>query len=71
MKKVIILATAIVFTVVSVLVAAEMVKGTVEGVKDSKVLIEVGKDAKKLKKGDKVEIKIEAGEALVPKLQGC
>lgn len=71
MKKVVILATAIVFTVVSVLVAAEMVKGTVEGVKDSKVLIEVGKDAKKLKKGDKVEIKIEAGEALVPKLQGC
>lgn len=71
MKKVVILATAIVFTVVSLLVAAEMVKGTVEGVKDSKVLIEVGKDAKKLKKGDKVEIKIEAGEALVPKLQGC
>lgn len=71
MKRIIVLATAIVFTVVSVLVAAEMVKGTVEGVKDSKVLIEVGKDAKKLKKGDKVEIKIEAGEALVPKLQGC
>ncbi|UOD35105.1 hypothetical protein DSN97_01840 [Deferribacteraceae bacterium V6Fe1] len=71
MKKLIILATAIVFTAVSILMAAEMIKGTVEGVKDTKVLIEVGKDAKKLKKGDKVEIKIEGGEALVPKLQGC
>lgn len=71
MKKIIILATAIVFTLVSMLVASQVIKGTVEGVKDSKVLIEVGKDAKKLKKGDKVEIKVEAGEALVPKLQGC
>lgn len=71
MKKVVLLTVALIFTVVSVLVAAEMVKGTVEGVKDSKVLIEVGKNAKKLKKGDKVEIKIEAGEALAPNLQGC
>jgi len=71
MKKIIMLATAIIFTVVSVLVAGEVIKGTVEGTKDTKVLIEVGKDAKKLKKGDKVTIKIEGGEALVPNLQGC
>ncbi len=72
MKKKLALALGILFLMSTAIVAATYVKGTVEGVKDGKVLIEVGKDAKKLSKGDKVKIeKEESEEMMAPSLQGC
>ncbi len=72
MKKKLALVLCIIFLMSTAIVAATYVKGTVVGVKEGKVLIEVGKDAKKLSKGDKVKIeKEESEEMMAPSLQGC
>ena len=71
MKKMLIYTISLIFLVSTAVIAADAVKGKVMGVKDGKVLIKVGDNAKKFKKGDAVTIKKESGEALTPELQGC
>lgn len=72
MKKKFALVIGIILLLSTAIIAATYVKGTVAGVKEGQVLIDVGSDSKKFSKGDKVKIeKEESKESMAPSLQGC
>jgi ribosomal protein S1 len=72
MKKKFALVIGIILLLSTAIIAATYVKGTVIGVKEGQVLIDVGNDSKKFSKGDKVKIeKEESKEKMAPSLQGC